>query len=139
MKIVGLFASKGITHSYLWLEGRALADAGFNIGDNYTQVWQKNILLLFRSDVVAFEGSTAIIKRKVMAAGKQPVIRIAGGRVRDTFGTPKVAVTYGIERITVEPYVVVNEPKTAVVTPLIRHVGSDRQEIQELADMGIKL
>ncbi len=139
MKIATLFGSKGVAHSHLWLEGKALTDAGFSIGTEYTQLWDKNklIMVVGKANPVMGDGHLVLtVYKKVTAGGKQPAIRIEGKRVRETFRTEKVVVTYGIERITVEPYI---EQKNEVVTPVIKHVGSDRQEVGELADMGVRL
>ncbi len=136
MKIAALFGSKGVAHSHLWLEGKALTDARFSIGSEYTQMWEKGKLTLVRGTVTPVTEGVTAIHKKVTPGGKQPAIRIEGKRVRETFKTEKVVVTYGIEKITVEPYI---EQKNEVVTPIIKHVGSDRQEVGELANMGIRL
>ena len=116
LTIIGTNHGKGT--SRIWLEGKRLVEAGFEVGTRYDRVTHKSARVHPNGSWTAV-GKIHLTanpkgKFKVSGKGDKPIIDISGGAVTDTFAdhisksspkTPVVEVAYtsiaGVSRIVI--------------------------------------
>ena len=99
----------------IWIDGKALADAGFTGGTKYFlshsryHNWHNNHLHLFALKNNEFEGDQLLMNEQIRkVTGRpdgKPIIDMVGAIVADTFpaGVTHVEVTYDDRRIVIRP------------------------------------
>lgn len=78
--VVNLFGSEAGAHSYLWLGGSAIKEAGFIEGTPYYQSWEKGKAVFSLDPTQDMQTS-----RKVNLHKKGPVVRAEGKHVMKAF------------------------------------------------------
>lgn len=105
LTIIGTNHGKGT--SRIWLEGKRLVEAGFEVGTRYDRVLRK-VARMKDGLISPHQGEIELTlntkgKFKVSGKGEKPIIDISGGAVTDTFAdqiskcspkTPVVEVEY---------------------------------------------
>jgi hypothetical protein len=106
LTIIGTNHGKGT--SRIWLEGKRLVEAGFEVGTRYDRVCRKVARMNKEGLISPHQGEIDLSlnpkgKFKVSGKGEKPIIDISGGAVTDTFAdqiskcfpkTPVVEVAY---------------------------------------------
>ena len=105
LTIIGTNHGKGT--SRIWLEGKRLVEAGFEVGTRYDRICKSRTSKEFGTlhGSIEFIELTATPKGKFKVSGKgdKPIIDISGGAVTETFAehisacskkTPVVVVSY---------------------------------------------
>jgi hypothetical protein len=117
MHIAKLFKSTFGPFSNLWLEGQRLVENGFLVGVEYRQLWYKDQLVLTTDLAAKHEGVVAIVQKRVLGSSN-PLIRIEGKRVVDTFtACQSVRVEYGAGTVTITANRVATQPRAVEVLP----------------------
>jgi hypothetical protein len=86
----------------LWLEGKRLLDHGFTYRAQCQRKWSEGKLVVRVVDAEAFEQLPHNERTTVSGSEARPIVDIVGAKVRDTFPSGLVAVTWSKGRVVVE-------------------------------------